>query len=157
MDNQCVKFIEDLTINNVKSLMLKGGGSLVLDKNLSSTLDLLVGLPPPSLTGFKGVSLEVTCKGNVISLYFLVTKAKSAKNNSIALRFSIKELGIKKAFENAILKRAELIEYPLLVDTSALLAPTHEAIYKEAIMKKGVALLEESGIPEMLGIAKVNV
>ena len=148
MDNQCVKFIEDLTINNVKSLMLKGGGSLVLDKNLSSTLDLLVGLPPPSLTGFKG---------NVISLYFLVTKAKSAKNNSIALRFSIKELGIKKAFENAILKRAELIEYPLLVDTSALLAPTHEAIYKEAIMKKGVALLEESGIPEMLGIAKVNV
>lgn len=157
MDNQGIKFIEDLTINNVKSLMLKGGGSLVLDENISSTLNLLVDLPASSLTGFKGVTLEVTFKDNVIRLYFLATKAKSATNNSIALRFSIKELGIQKAFEKAILKRAELIEYPLLVDTSALLAPTHEAIYKEAVIKKGVALLEESGIPEMLGIAQTNV
>lgn len=149
-----IRFLEDLSINSIKHLINKGGEALVLDESIRPMLKLLAEMPSSSLTGVKGVSLEVVIKNNSVLLYFLATKGKTSNSKSIALRFSINTLGIQKAFECAVLKRAELIEHPLLIDTNTLFAPSPMAIYEEAVSKKGIALLEDSELKEILKLNK---
>ena len=152
MNNQCIRFLEDLTLNNLKTLLAKGAKSELGNNEIDSTLTFLAGMPASSLTGVYGVSVEVTYRNETIRLYFIATKAKSATTPSINKRFSIKDLGIKKAFEPAVLKRAELIGFPLMVNITDLTPPTGLMLYKEAVDKKGIDKIEASGIPKILGL-----
>ena len=151
LDNQAAKFVEDLVLSRLRKRLQQKNGLKNVDSELNAILHLLSDLEPSSTTGFKGVSIEIT-SNKKSQLYFLATKAKSANNSSIALRFSIEKLGIREAFHQAVLKRAEFVSHSLFIELDQLMPPTAAIIYKEVVSKKGLNWAEKMGIAAVLSL-----
>ena len=134
--------------------------SLLSNKKLNLNADIGSGLLLKDIVGnmyqydnpllFSGVYVQCQSTGQIL---LKAMKGRSESNEKVLSKtFSIKKLGIDKAFKEAVKKRAEYCDFkgPLPLDNISI--PTLSDIYDHVVEKKGIEWTQSNNTKSILGL-----